>query len=148
MPTTNDQRRFTVLMAFRRTGRLMVEELTARLQADGYEGVNPAYHAFFENIDPEGTRLTDLAARADMTHQSMGELVAAMERRGWAERRPDPRDGRARLICLTPEGLELTRRGLHHIKEIEAEWQQRWRAAGHDGELRPMLERALESAGR
>jgi DNA-binding MarR family transcriptional regulator len=144
----NDQRRFTVLMAFRRTGRLMVEELTARLQADGYEGVNPAHHAFFENIDPEGTRLTDLAARADMTHQSMGELVAAMERRGWAERRPDPRDGRARLICLTPDGRELTRRGLHHIKEIEAEWQQRWRAAGHDGELRPVLERALRGAER
>jgi len=147
MPT-NDQRRFTVLMAFRRTGRLMVEELTARLEADGYEGVNPAHHAFFECIDPEGTRLTDLAARADMTHQSMGELVAAMERRGWAERRPDPRDGRARLICLTAEGRELTRRGLHHIKEIEAEWQQRWREAGHDGTLRPMLERALNSAER
>jgi DNA-binding MarR family transcriptional regulator len=126
----------------------MVEELTARLQADGYEGVSPAHHAFFENIDPDGTRLTDLAARADMTHQSMGELVATMERRGWAERRPDPRDGRARLICLTAEGRALTRRGLHHIKEIEAEWQRRWRDAGHDGELRPMLERALTSAQR
>ena len=101
----------------------MVEELSARLQADGYEGVNPAHHAFFENIDPDGTRLTELAARADMTHQSMGELVAAMERRGWAERRPDPSDGRARLVCLTAEGSKLTRRGLHHIKEIEAEWQ-------------------------
>jgi DNA-binding MarR family transcriptional regulator len=143
---TNDQRVFTVLMAFRRTGRLMVEELSARLLADGYEGVNPAHHAFFESIDADGTRLTELAARADMTHQSMGELVAAMERRGWAERRPDPTDGRARLICLTTEGRELTRRGLHHIKEIEAEWQQRWREAGHDGELRPMLERALRSA--
>jgi DNA-binding MarR family transcriptional regulator len=143
--STNDQRPFTVLMAFRRTARLMVEELTARLQADGYEGVNPGYHAFFENVDPGGTRLTELAARADMTHQSMSELVAALERRGWVERRPDPNDGRARLVCLTADGRELTRRGLHHINAIEAEWQERWRAAGHDGPLRPILERALMS---
>ena len=145
MPTT-DQRPFTIMMAFRRTAQLMVEELTSRLDADGYEGVQPAYHAFFENVDPEGTRLTELAARADMTHQSMSELVAALERRGWVARRPDPTDGRARLVRLTPEGRELTRRGLHHIGEIEAEWQERWAAAGHDGALRPVLERALNIA--
>jgi DNA-binding MarR family transcriptional regulator len=143
--STNDQRPFTVFMAFRRTARLMVEELSRRLEADGYEGVNPAYHAFFENVDPDGTRLTELAARADMTHQSMSELIAALERRGWAERRPDPTDGRARLVCLTTDGRELTRRGLHHIKVIEAEWQERWREAGYDGPLRPILERALKA---
>jgi DNA-binding MarR family transcriptional regulator len=143
---TDDERPFTVLMAFRRTARLMVDELTRRLEADGYDGVQPAYHAFFENIDVQGTRLTELAARADMTHQSMSELVAALERRGWVERRPDPTDGRARLVCLTPAGTALTRRGLHHINAIEAEWQQRWREAGHDEPLRPVLERALKRA--
>jgi DNA-binding MarR family transcriptional regulator len=79
-----------------------------------------------------------------MTHQSMSELVAALERRGWVERRPDPTDGRARLVCLTPEGSALTRRGLHHINAIEREWQERWREAGHEGQLRPVLERALK----
>ncbi len=144
-PAVADERPFTLFMAFRRTGRLMVEELTRRLEADGYAGVQPAYHAFFENVDPQGTRLTELAARADMTHQSMSELVAVLERRGWVERHPDPTDGRARLVRLTPEGRELTRRGLHHINAIEAEWQERWREAGHEGQLRPVLERALRS---
>jgi DNA-binding MarR family transcriptional regulator len=146
MPET-DQRPFTIMMAFRRTARLMVEELTERLRADGYDGVGPAHHNFFENIDPHGTRLTELAARADMTHQSMSELVAGLEARGWVERRPDPTDGRARLVCLTTEGRHLTRRGLHHINEIEAEWQRRWQEAGHEGRLRPILERALTAAG-
>jgi DNA-binding MarR family transcriptional regulator len=126
----------------------MVEELTARLEADGYHGVQPAYHALFENIDPDGTRLTELAERADMTHQSMSELVASLERNGWVERRPDPSDRRARLVCLTPEGRRATRRGLHHIKEIEREWQERWRNAGYDGQLRPMLEGALNQRER
>lgn len=143
-----DQRPFTVMMAFRHTARRMIEELARRLEADGYAGVQPAYHALFENIDVEGTRLTELAARADMTHQSMGELVATLERRGWVERRADPSDRRARLVCLTPEGARLTRRGLHHINEIEAEWQQRWHAAGYDGTLRHVLEQALNDAAR
>jgi len=147
MPTQNE-RIFTVVMGFRRTARLMVEELTRRLEADGYEGVQPAYHVLFENIDPGGTRLTELAARAGMTHQSMSELVVAMERRGWLERRPDPADGRARLVCLTTAGRDLTRRGLHHINEIEAAWQARWREAGYDGRLRDVLEQAIAGEER
>ena len=145
---TYDERPLTVMMAFRRTARLMVDELVRRLEADGYRGVQPAYHAVFENIDPAGTRLSDLAARADMTHQSMSELVATLERRGWVERRPDPTDRRARLVCLTPEGRQTTRRGLHHINEIEREWQERWRQAGCPGQLRPMLEDALKQRER
>jgi DNA-binding MarR family transcriptional regulator len=147
MPAQNE-RIFTVVMGFRRTARLMVEELTRRLEADGYAGVQPAYHVLFENIEPGGTRLTELAARAGMTHQSMSELVAAMERRGWLERRPDPADGRARLVCLTTAGRDLTRRGLHHINEIEAAWQARWREAGYDGRLRDVLEEAIAGEER
>jgi DNA-binding MarR family transcriptional regulator len=141
----DDQRPFTIMMAFRLTARLMVEELIERLEADGHQGVHPSHNALYENIDPDGTRLTELAARADMTHQSMSELVANLERGGWVERRPDPTDGRARLVCLTPAGKDLVRRGLHHIAEIEAKWQERWREAGHDGELRPVLERAIKT---
>jgi DNA-binding MarR family transcriptional regulator len=92
--------------------------------------------------------LTELAARADMTHQSMSELVAGMERRGWVQRRPDPTDHRARLVCLTPAGRDLARRGLHHINEIEAKWQARWRAAGYDGRLRDVLEQAIAGEER
>jgi DNA-binding MarR family transcriptional regulator len=145
---TNDARVFTVLIGFRRTARLMVEELARRLEADGFGEIQPAYHALFENIDPGGTRLTELAARAEMTHQSMSELVATVERRGWVKRRPDPSDGRARLVCLTPEGRRLTARGLHHIKEIEAAWQARWRDAGYDGQLRDVLADAIADAER
>ena len=132
-----DQRPFTIMMAFRQTARLMIDELIERLEADGHVGVHPSHHALYENIDPQGTRLTELAARAAMTHQSMGELVASLERGGWVERRPDPTDGR-----------DLVIRGLHHIAEIEAEWQERWREAGHDGTLRPVLERAVKHAER
>ena len=51
-------------------------------------------------------------------------------------------------MCLTPSGRHLVIRGLHHIAAIEAEWQARWRAAGHDGALRPVLERAVVDAAQ
>ena len=46
-------------------------------------------------------RLTDLAARAQMTKQSAGELVSYLEARGYLERVPDPSDGRVRINALT-----------------------------------------------
>ena len=38
----------------------------------------------------EGSRLTDLAAQAQVTKQTAGELVDQLERRGYVERVPDP----------------------------------------------------------
>jgi DNA-binding MarR family transcriptional regulator len=64
------------------------------------------------------------------------------------QRTPDPTDGRARLVRLTPEGRRLTARGLHHINEIEAAWQARWQDAGYDGQLREVLVDAIAGAER
>ena len=136
-----------VIAVFRRTARLMVSELIERLQALGYDDVAPAFHAVFENIDhPAGTRLTELASRADVTHQSMSELVGLLERRGYVRRVADPADGRARLIRLTSRGARLRDLGTVQIKQIEQEWQQRWRRAGIDTDVRAALEAAWADA--
>ena len=138
----------TLIALFRQTGKLMVDELIERLHAAGYSEATAAHHPLFESIDPEGTRLTVLAGRAGMTHQSMGELVAELERRGYLERRQDPSDGRARLVRLTPKGRRMVRRAVQAAAEIEAAWTERFRRAGFEGELRPLLEAALgERAG-
>ncbi len=55
----------------------------------------------------EGRRVTDLAAAAAMTKQSMHELIGYLERHGYLTREPDPGDERARLIRLTDRGREL-----------------------------------------
>ena len=44
-----------------------------------------------------------------MTLLAMSELVDDLQRLGIVERRPDPRDGRAKLICLTDAGWEAMR---------------------------------------
>lgn len=57
-----------------------------------------------------------------MTHQSMSELVDGLIKAGYLERKPDPADRRARLICLTPLGRQLLRIAVREIDELEMAW--------------------------
>ncbi|WP_174290894.1 MarR family winged helix-turn-helix transcriptional regulator [Sphingomonas bacterium] len=63
--------------------------------------------ALFRNLDLDGGRLTDIAARARMTKQSMRELVDRAEAVGFVERRSDLTDRRAKLIAFTAQGLTM-----------------------------------------
>ena len=140
----SEPRRVVTLIALlRRTSRLMVDEIGEGLKAAGFPETPSSYHPIFENIDREGTRLTTLAARAGLTHQAVAEVVADLERRGYAERLADPSDGRARLIRLTDDGRELVRAGLREIAAIEEKWMRRWREAGLEGDLHAAFEAGL-----
>jgi DNA-binding MarR family transcriptional regulator len=79
----------------------------------------PAHSAVFANIDREGTRLSELARRATMTPQAMGELVDDLEKLGYVRRRPDPEDRRAKLIVLTAKGSRCVDAGMRTIQGIE-----------------------------
>jgi len=103
------------------------QELTDRLSAAGYGDIRPGHGCVFGGIDPDrGSRLTDLAERAMMTKQSVGEVTSDLEKRGYVERVPDPADGRAKIIRLTPRGHEAYQTGRALIDEIEAEWAERF----------------------
>lgn len=70
-----------------------------------FDDLRPAHGNAMEQLELEdGLRLTDIAARAGITVQSMGELVDDLEARGYLERRPDPDDRRAKRIYLTDRG--------------------------------------------
>jgi DNA-binding MarR family transcriptional regulator len=92
--------------------------IQAGVNAAGHP-VRPAHAAVFVNIDSEGTRLTDLAERALMTPQAMGELVDDLARRGYVERIPDPSDRRAKLIVLTDRGYDAVESAFATINGIE-----------------------------
>jgi DNA-binding MarR family transcriptional regulator len=137
------ERVVTLISLLRRTTQLMVDEISMRLDEVGYPNCPPSFHPIFENLDPEGTRLTTLAQRTGLTHQSVGEVVAVLEQRGYIERVPDPADGRAKLVRLTDSGRDLVRAAIATIDGIEHQWSQRWRAHGLAGDLRRALQGAL-----
>jgi len=141
-----DERALPLVGQLRRITQLIVEELVGRLQAAGFSDITAAHHPVFYNLDPRGTRLTELAARAGMTHQSMGELVAALVDLGYLDRRPDPVDRRARLVVLTPSGKRAVERARSEVADIDAAWVERLRRAGLRGDIRRALTAALEEA--
>lgn len=121
---TAHRRRTLPLLLLAAAGE-MIDELTERLVGAGYPDIRPSFSRVFENLDPEGTRLTVLAHRARMTHPSMVELVTRVEALGYVERQPDPTDRRARIVRFTPRGRALQRRALAELEEIEADWLER-----------------------
>jgi DNA-binding MarR family transcriptional regulator len=116
-------------------GQLLVHHLRffrERLLADAEQEADRAgvrlrmaHLHIFGNIEAEGTRLTDLAAWAGMGLPAMVELVDELEGQGLLVRRPDPTDGRAKLVTLTGPGWDAIRAGRAIIARIEADYARR-----------------------
>jgi DNA-binding MarR family transcriptional regulator len=106
----------------------------------------PKHSAVFAQIDPAGSRLTQLAARANMTPQAMGELVDELEELGYVVRRPDQSDRRAKLIVLTERGQNCVAAGRETIDGIEERMTEILGAEGHR-RLRALLTKLLEVGG-
>jgi DNA-binding MarR family transcriptional regulator len=105
--------------------RAGTELLHRRFAERGHPDIRPAHGNVMQFLDDAGTRVSVLAERAQMTKQSMAELVAHLERLGYVERVPDPGDRRARLVRATPRGKQLYAIARNVVAEIEAEWTKR-----------------------
>ena len=115
------------------------DEFARRVDAAGYTDLRPGHGCVFGTIDPEGSRLTDLAERAGMTKQTVGEVTSDLEKLGYVERVPDPSDGRAKIIRLTQRGHAAHAIGRGLIEDIERDWGERF-GAERVAALRELLE--------
>jgi DNA-binding MarR family transcriptional regulator len=104
------------------TGHLRIR-FREGLRVRGHE-TEPAHFKVIVNLRTEGSRLTDLAARAGMTKQAMGKLVDELEELGYVHRIDDPADGRARLVCFSKLGFQLLRDSLSITEEIWREYEE------------------------
>lgn len=83
--------------------------------------VRRAHLNLMPHLDLEGTRITELARRAEITKQAVGQLVSDLEAAGYVERTPDPTDQRAKIVRLTKEGRRGMLEGLAIFRELQAE---------------------------
>ena len=65
-------------------------------------------------------RTTDIAARAGITKQAVGQIVDELEALGYVRREPDPADARARLVVYTERGKASMFDGLAALARVEA----------------------------
>jgi DNA-binding MarR family transcriptional regulator len=69
--------------------------------------VNPAHIALFGYPGLDRQRPSELADRLQITRQSVNDLLGHLQHHGYLTREPDPADGRARVVRLTPRGRRL-----------------------------------------
>ena len=105
MKTGNiSERRRTLGALLRLPYEALARQVYGGLAARGFADIRIAHSSVFRYIDADGSRLTELAERAGMAKQSMAYLVESLSAGGYLTSVPDPRDGRAKLVRLTPRG--------------------------------------------
>lgn len=114
-------------------------EFRAELERSEFGDIRPTHGCVFRFVQGEGLRLTDIAERAGMTKQSVGEIVDDLVERGYAQRVPAPGDRRAKLICLTERGEAAQAHGRKLFAKVEKRWAERYGAERIDA-LRGLLE--------
>jgi DNA-binding MarR family transcriptional regulator len=102
-----------------RANRAMQTHMVEAAHRRGRPEIKYSHNAVFATLLEEGTRATDMATRAGITRQSMGEVIREMVDLGILEMKPDPDDRRAKLVTYTDEGLEFARDGYQHLIDLE-----------------------------
>lgn len=103
--------------------RSAVNRIYDAVRGHGFEDVTIAQSRLLMGIDSEGTRLSVLAERAQIAKQTATALVDKLERAGYVKRVPDPSDGRARLVRLTPRAETAIPLARVEEEAIEQEWR-------------------------
>jgi DNA-binding MarR family transcriptional regulator len=119
----NDAQRVDLGVALFIPYRYMEDRIFRAIQDAGFDDWTLVQCRVFQRIDPDGSRLTDLADQAQMTKQSAGVLVDQLERLGYVRRVPDPADGRARLIVIEQRGRRAAELAIAASAEILSEWK-------------------------
>lgn len=81
-------------------------ELGAHLPP-GFSAIGGRRGRLLQLLPAQGMRITDLAERAGVTKQALGQLVTRLEQMGLVESLPDPADRRVRRVRRTPEGDQV-----------------------------------------
>ena len=122
IPGHNHSRPPNLGLLLREPYRLGNEQLHLRIAEGGHPEVRAPHGNVLQYLDAEGTRVSELARRAQVTKKSMAELVAHLERHGYVERVPDPADRRAKLVRATDRGREVYAIARDAVAELEREW--------------------------
>jgi DNA-binding MarR family transcriptional regulator len=98
------------------------QEIEAALREAGFDDVRPAAGNVFPFVPPEGITVSELADLARVRKQTMAQAVDQLERSGYVERRPNPRDRRSRLVFLTDRGASVTPVTHAAAARVEERW--------------------------
>jgi DNA-binding MarR family transcriptional regulator len=102
-----------------RASRALSVDMVREARGRGYPFIRLAHNSVFATLMDRGGRISDMAARAGITKQSMGEVVRELLEHGVLEVSVDPDDRRAKVVSYTEYGLEVTNGGRLHLESLE-----------------------------
>ena len=129
-----------------RVAKAVVDRLRSK-HPDGASSPMTVVHGLAARylVDRNDVTAGELARYLRITKQSASEVVALLEQAGIVHRAPHPRDGRARVLLLTDDGVAKLTEGRSRWNAIEDEWAE---LVGRDrlDVLRGVLEAYLAAA--
>ena len=100
------------------------QDIDAALRQAGFDDIRPGAANVFPFVPAEGITVSRLAELARVRKQSMAQAVDQLERTGYVERRPNPRDHRSRLVFLTERGAGVPPVTHAAALRVEERWAQ------------------------
>tara|TARA_R110002073_G_scaffold311550_3_gene482645 strand:- start:253 stop:750 length:498 start_codon:yes stop_codon:yes gene_type:complete len=83
------------------------EALVHGLQEKGFKDIRSSHISLLRHIDSNGTRITDIAERAGITKQAVGQLIKICESLDLVSTTVDNLDRRAKIVAFTEYGRKL-----------------------------------------
>ena len=97
----------------------LVSELVANAYKSLFGLSIPEWRVIMIVAEADAITQRDIAARTRMDKVTVSRAAIALTRRELISRRPDERDGRARLLALSPSGRDLYKQVIPKAKELE-----------------------------
>jgi DNA-binding MarR family transcriptional regulator len=111
-----------IAMLLEYANRRLRRDLT-RVGGSDFPTLRGPHFRILQLIPEGGSRVTDLAERALMTKQALGQLVDHLQAGGYVESRQLPADRRVRLVRRTAKGDAARDAALEIIAVVEDEWR-------------------------
>ena len=100
------------------------QDIDAALRDAGFHDIHPSAANVFPFVPPDGITISELAEHARVRKQTMAQAVDQLERTGYVERRPNPKDRRSQLVRLTDRGRSVPPVTHAAAERVEQRWSQ------------------------
>jgi DNA-binding MarR family transcriptional regulator len=102
--------------------RALVHRVVQRIEEVGGTVTRPAHLYVLRALSPDSASVTELAERCDASKQAISQVLDVLDHLHLTRRVRDPRDGRGKLVELTPQGREALAVAVRVWGDVEREW--------------------------
>jgi DNA-binding MarR family transcriptional regulator len=115
-----DERHVAMMLGF------LAQDVRQAFAASDWHGLRQSHFRVLSGVPAEGgVTITELAERVGMTKQGCGQFVSHLCETGHLAIRPNPTDGRSRVVVRTPLGRRTMRRVILRNEQLERIWARR-----------------------